>query len=164
MPHVLLVRNAASKWARVPWLAHLGSTDIVGYGEESRGLVAQGYFAVIDTETTGLFPESHDRIAEIAVVTLDRSGVVLDSVGNTGQPPTGSWKTIHPRDSRKGHPQCSALQGHRGGTSLAPFGNHRGGPQPWIRLALPQSRVPAGKTDTAGFLPATRPLHHANGA
>lgn len=37
-----------------------------------------GHFAVIDTETTGLFPANHDRIAEIAVITMDRSGTVLD--------------------------------------------------------------------------------------
>ena len=33
-------------------------------------------YAVIDTETTGLFPAQHDRIAEIAVVLLDESGRV----------------------------------------------------------------------------------------
>ncbi|GAA2564503.1 DNA polymerase-3 subunit epsilon [Neomicrococcus aestuarii] len=37
-----------------------------------------GHFVVVDTETTGLFPGKHDRIAEIAVVTLDRSGEVVD--------------------------------------------------------------------------------------
>ncbi|MEE1621637.1 exonuclease domain-containing protein [Zafaria sp. J156] len=37
-----------------------------------------GLFAVIDTETTGLFPGKHDRVAEIAIVTMDRSGRIVD--------------------------------------------------------------------------------------
>ena len=34
-------------------------------------------FAVVDVETTGLFPEQHDRIIEIAVVRIDQSGKTL---------------------------------------------------------------------------------------
>lgn len=37
-----------------------------------------GLFAIVDTETTGLFPGGHDRIAEIAIVTMDRDGRVVD--------------------------------------------------------------------------------------
>lgn len=78
MFHVMQPRNPVKNRARAPWPTRLGSRDSTGDEQESRGRVAQGHFAVIDTETTGLFPENHDRIAEIAVVTLDRSGVVLD--------------------------------------------------------------------------------------
>lgn len=37
-----------------------------------------GLFAIIDTETTGLFPGAHDRIAEIAIVTMNRTGEIVD--------------------------------------------------------------------------------------
>lgn len=49
-----------------------------GLRKDSGTRMALGHFAVIDTETTGLFPANHDRIAEIAVITMDRSGTVLD--------------------------------------------------------------------------------------
>ena len=35
-----------------------------------------GSIAVIDVETTGLFPQRHDRIIEIATVVIDRSGQI----------------------------------------------------------------------------------------
>lgn len=36
-------------------------------------------FAVIDLETTGLFPERYDRIIEIAIITLNSQGGIIDS-------------------------------------------------------------------------------------
>lgn len=35
-------------------------------------------FAVTDVETTGLFPQAHDRIIEIAIVRVDAEGNILD--------------------------------------------------------------------------------------
>ena len=40
-------------------------------------------FAIIDFETTGLFPAQHDRVVEVAVVHTDRTGRV-----------TGNWDTL----------------------------------------------------------------------
>jgi hypothetical protein len=40
-------------------------------------------FAVIDLETTGLFPGGHDRIVELAVVHIDDQGLI-----------TGQWETL----------------------------------------------------------------------
>jgi len=36
-------------------------------------------FSIVDTETTGLFPQGNDRIAEIAVITTNRTGEIVDS-------------------------------------------------------------------------------------
>lgn len=35
-------------------------------------------FSIVDTETTGLFPGGNDRIAEIAIVTMTRSGEIVE--------------------------------------------------------------------------------------
>jgi DNA polymerase-3 subunit epsilon len=43
-------------------------------GEPSK----QFEFAIVDVETTGLFPERHDRIVEIAVIRVDSAGRRLD--------------------------------------------------------------------------------------
>jgi DNA polymerase-3 subunit epsilon len=40
-------------------------------------------YAVVDVETTGLFPGRHDRVAEVAVVLVDRDGS-----------PTSEWSTL----------------------------------------------------------------------
>ena len=45
-------------------------------------MAAEG-FAVIDFETTGLFPGGHDRVIEVAVVHTDQNGQV-----------TGQWETL----------------------------------------------------------------------
>jgi len=36
-------------------------------------------YAVLDLETTGLFPEKHDRIIEVAIITLDSNGEIIDN-------------------------------------------------------------------------------------
>lgn len=36
-------------------------------------------YAVVDVETTGLFPGRHDRIAEIAIVQVDSDGQIEDT-------------------------------------------------------------------------------------
>ena len=55
---------------------HLGiDGQILGRGEQSR---VTGY-AVVDVETTGLFPGGHDRIAEIGIVLVDPDGRVEDT-------------------------------------------------------------------------------------
>ena len=40
-------------------------------------------YAVVDVETTGLFPGAHHRVAEVAVVQVDDTGRV-----------TGEWSTL----------------------------------------------------------------------
>lgn len=36
-------------------------------------------YAVLDLETTGLFPEKHDRIIEVAIITLNLKGEIIDN-------------------------------------------------------------------------------------
>ena len=43
-------------------------------------------FAVLDIETTGLFPTKHDRIIEVAVVRLDGNGDPLDEFATLVNP------------------------------------------------------------------------------
>lgn len=44
---------------------------------EERGTLVTGY-TVVDLETTGLFPQKHDRIIEIGIVSLSDDGEVVD--------------------------------------------------------------------------------------
>lgn len=50
---------------------------------DNRGASACAGFATIDFETTGLFPENHDRAIEVAVVHSDPGGTI-----------TGRWETL----------------------------------------------------------------------
>ena len=58
----------------------LDSPPVVAYvcgGMPTPSASANQEFAVVDVETTGLFPYAHDRIIEIAVVSLDAIGTPL---------------------------------------------------------------------------------------
>ncbi|WP_159609259.1 exonuclease domain-containing protein [Glutamicibacter sp. JC586] len=58
-------------------------------------------FSIVDTETTGLFPGGNDRIAEIAVVTMTRSGEVVEKWETLVNPQRDLGKqTIHGIQSR----------------------------------------------------------------
>lgn len=48
------------------------------YGGDGHGVELDAPFAVVDVETTGLSPQRGDRIVEIAVARVDRSGRILD--------------------------------------------------------------------------------------
>lgn len=43
-----------------------------------QGTVQADTFSVVDVETTGLFPEKHDRVVEIAIVTIKEDGFIAD--------------------------------------------------------------------------------------
>jgi DNA polymerase-3 subunit epsilon len=47
-------------------------------GPAPRGSVEPSNYAVIDVETTGLFPAKHDRVVEVGVVHVDEDGQVED--------------------------------------------------------------------------------------
>jgi DNA polymerase-3 subunit epsilon len=48
--------------------------------------IRDSQFAVVDVETTGLFPRKHDRIVEVAVVTVTADGEVLDEYASLINP------------------------------------------------------------------------------
>jgi len=48
--------------------------------------VKDSQFAVVDVETTGLFPRKYDRIIEIAVVTITGRGEILEEYGSLVNP------------------------------------------------------------------------------
>jgi DNA polymerase-3 subunit epsilon len=43
-------------------------------------------FAIVDFETTGLFPERDDRVVEVGVVRLDRDGALIDKYSSLVNP------------------------------------------------------------------------------
>jgi DNA polymerase III epsilon subunit-like protein len=58
-------------------------------------------FAVIDLETTGLFPGGHDRIVELAVVHVDEHGLITGQISRPPQCPTGSPAPMRRYSSRR---------------------------------------------------------------
>lgn len=61
----------------------LRDRDIRATAARLSGEQSGGGFAVLDFETTGLFPGGHDRVVELGIVHVDRQGVVQ-----------GRWETL----------------------------------------------------------------------
>lgn len=72
-------------------------------------------FSVVDVETTGLFPERHDRIIEIAIVRVDWAGKLVDQYTTLINPNRDLGPThIHHISSAeiKGAPQFAEVAGN----------------------------------------------------